>query len=159
MFGDTLEFSVTVEGKNVRQELVSSGKDCIVSFKMDAGHFVDSKTLREIASFIDNNRGLRLATELESKDYVSSAKAKVRLISEEQSNQTSTVFLMAEMLANQDGLTLYDHRATENIKEEVDNDNDYDDSEDENEDWDEEDDEEDEEDDEDWHEDDYPSGW
>ena len=161
MFGDTLEFSVTVSGKDVRQELVSSGKDCIVSFKMDAGHFVDSKTLREIANFMDNNVGLRMATELESKDYISSAKAKIGTISEKHSNDTSIAFVVAEVLANQNGVTLYEYRVVDNTTEEVndeeseedDDDDDYDEEDDE--DWDDED----EEDDEDWHEDDYPSGW
>lgn len=138
VFGKTLELSVTVDGDSVKQELVSSGEDCIVSFKMDSGICLDPKTLREIANFIEGDVGLRLATDQEYLDFTSAAKSNPVLFMS--SNlEPSYVFVIAEMLANNEGITLYKERVTEDEENNDDDldENEYDfDDEDEDEDYD-----------------------
>ena len=54
-FGKTLEFSTVIEnGSIVSQELVSSGPDALVSFKMDADAHLTPETLRELADAVQN---------------------------------------------------------------------------------------------------------
>lgn len=142
VFGKTLELSVTVNGDSVTQELVSSGEDCIVSFKMDAGCYISPKTLREIADFIDSDKSLRLATEQESEVFISAAKTNpIFVFMSSQSNvQPSYLYIIAEMLANNEGITLYIERVSETniIAEDEDDEDDFDDDYDD--DWEDEDD-------------------
>lgn len=165
-FGKSLEFSVVVEDGQIKsQELVSSNEDCLVSFKMDSGSFLTAKNLREMADFIDCRPQLALADPLVSQDFISSAKAKIATMFPNLSLDTVDVFIVAELLANQQGFTLYEERVSntpkdtiEALMETADDDDDEDDEDDDDDDYDEDYDcdwyEEDDEDDKDWDDDD-----
>ena len=140
-FGKSLEFSVVVEDGQIKsQELVSSNEDCLVSFKMDSGSFLTAKNLREMADFIDCRPQLTLADPSVSQDFTSSAKAKIATMFPGLNLDTVNVFIVAELLANQQGLTLYENRVTKTENHDLDNDEESEDDEesdeDEDDDWD-----------------------
>lgn len=113
-FGETLDFTCTIEdGEIVKQELVSSGPDAAVTFSLDRGAHLDADTLRKLSDEIrvaQTGGRLRLVTEVEHDRFVAEAKAFIN-----ESNfivPGGVVFVLAEMRANDVGLTIYSKRVT-----------------------------------------------
>lgn len=134
VFGDTLEFSTTVKGGKIEsQELVSSSKDCIISFKLDK-NFLCPKVLRDLANKIDVEKGVKLtlASQEQASEYVKNARESGIITSGLfESSKLAAYLAIAEYAANIDGFTLYDSRVevvpTPVVEDDEDEDEDEDD--------------------------------
>lgn len=115
-FGDTLEFSCTVtDGEISAQELVTSGSDAIVSFKLDNNNFLDPDELESIAGQIRQAQtGGRLgrATDDEADVFVAAAKNFLKDHPVLSGAAPGVVYALAEQNANKEGLTMYDDAVT-----------------------------------------------
>jgi hypothetical protein len=169
-FGKTLEFSTTVtNGKITGQEIVSSGPDALVSFKIEGEHALTGMDLRKLSQEIlaAQFEGYALCTQDESVKYISQARQYFdsHIMFGGITIPVNVVWMLAEFIANDDHKTLYGDVAVtpeplkstnvNSVSGNVVSDNDED-EEDDDEEWDDYD--EDYEDDEDWEEDDI-AGW
>lgn len=111
VFGETLEFSCTVgEGRIISQELVTSGPDAFVSFKLDKDNFLDAHELEDIARQIRaalTGGKISLASPEQTSNAISKAKAFVSACPAFADNSTSASFAIAEYELNKVGLTMY----------------------------------------------------
>jgi hypothetical protein len=116
-FGTTLEFSCTVtDGKITNQEIVSSGPDALVSFKIDKGNYLDAHELQDIAKQIlaAQFEGFAQCTPDESTKYLAQARQYFELhkVFSKTPTPVSQVWILAECFANNDAKTMYAEMAT-----------------------------------------------
>lgn len=115
-FGKTLEFSTTVkDGRITGQEIVSSGPDALVAFKIDGEHALTGMDLRKLSQEILEAQfdGFALCTPSESEQYIVKARKRFEdhVVFSKNPMQVSTVWIVAELFANADHKTLYGEAA------------------------------------------------
>lgn len=111
VFGETLEFSCTVgEGKIISQELVTSGPDALVSFKLDKDNFLDPDELEDISAQIRaalTGGKVSLASAEQTDAAIANAKATLRKSGMFVDAIRVASLAIAEHELNKVGLTMY----------------------------------------------------
>ena len=110
MFGRTLEFSCTTEDGHIQsQELVHSGNDALITFRLDRGSFLTPENLRIIADQIEGKGvgRITLTTPEEHDGYIAKAKKYMIQFMPTFAQNPAAIYATAEYMAQQDGKTLY----------------------------------------------------
>lgn len=114
-FGQTLEFSCTVEGDRiVSQEIVSSGPDALFSLKLDKGQYLGPDSLESLSGQIRaaQSSGVQKATDQEADAYMSRAKEFLSGHPVFKDVDPGMAYILAEHMAAKDYKTLYDSAVT-----------------------------------------------
>lgn len=115
-FGQTLEFSCTVEnGEISSQELVSSGPDAILTLRMDAGAYLSPDTLERIARDIreaQTGNKLKLATEGLTDNMIGRVKETMANNPVLSQASAGVAYSLAEYELNKLGYTMYEQNVT-----------------------------------------------